>query len=71
MPAPIRISAPQGLMVFPSLGYKTDPRETAIGTRQIAGASDLPIMIYNNPIAYGVDVTAEVLKRAGRCPADR
>jgi 4-hydroxy-tetrahydrodipicolinate synthase len=52
----------QGLMVFPSLGYKSDPRETAHWYRQIAGASDLPIMIYNNPIAYGVDVTAEVLR---------
>jgi 4-hydroxy-tetrahydrodipicolinate synthase len=50
-----------GLMVFPSLGYKTDERETAHWYKQIAAASDLPIMIYNNPIAYGVDVTAEVL----------
>ncbi|KKA09790.1 dihydrodipicolinate synthase [Sinorhizobium meliloti] len=52
----------QGLMVFPSLGYKTDVRETAEWYRGIAGASSLPIMIYNNPIAYGVDCTAEVLK---------
>jgi len=51
----------QGLMVFPSLGYKTDPRETAHWYKQIASASSLPIMIYNNPIAYGVDVTVEVL----------
>jgi 4-hydroxy-tetrahydrodipicolinate synthase len=52
----------QGLMVFPSLGYKTDPRETADWYKQIASASALPIMIYNNPIAYGVDCTAEVLR---------
>lgn len=52
----------QGLMVFPSLGYKTDVRETAEWYRGIAGASSLPIMIYNNPIAYGVDCTVEVLK---------
>jgi 4-hydroxy-tetrahydrodipicolinate synthase len=52
----------RGMMVFPSLGYKTDPRETAHWYREIAGASSLPIMIYNNPIAYGVDVTAEVLR---------
>jgi len=51
----------QGLMVFPSLGYKTDPRETAAWYRAVAGASSLPIMVYNNPIAYGVDVTPEVL----------
>jgi 4-hydroxy-tetrahydrodipicolinate synthase len=52
----------QGLMVFPSLGYKSDPRETGAWYRQIAAASSLPIMIYNNPIAYGVDVTPEVLQ---------
>lgn len=52
----------QGLMVFPSLGYKTDPRETAEWYKGIAGATSLPIMIYNNPIAYGVDVTVNVLK---------
>lgn len=51
-----------GLMVFPSLGYKTDPRETAEWYKGIASATSLPIMIYNNPIAYGVDVTVEVLK---------
>jgi 4-hydroxy-tetrahydrodipicolinate synthase len=52
----------QGLMVFPSLGYKTDPRETAHWYKSIAASSSLPIMIYNNPIAYGVDVTVDVLK---------
>jgi 4-hydroxy-tetrahydrodipicolinate synthase len=51
----------QGLMVFPSIAYKSDPRETAEWYRQVAKASSLPIMIYNNPIAYGVDVTPEVL----------
>jgi len=51
----------QGLMVFPSLGYKSDPRETAHWYKSIAATSSLPIMIYNNPIAYGVDVTVDVL----------
>jgi 4-hydroxy-tetrahydrodipicolinate synthase len=58
----------QGLMVFPSLGYKTDPRETAIWYKGIASASSLPIMIYNNPIAYGVDVTPEILKTLADTP---
>ncbi len=51
----------EGLMVFPSLGYKTDPRETVAWYKAIGTASDLPIMIYNNPIAYGVDVTPAIL----------
>jgi 4-hydroxy-tetrahydrodipicolinate synthase len=52
----------QGLMVFPNLVYKTDPRETVFWYREIAAASSLPIMIYNNPIAYGVDVTPRILE---------
>lgn len=52
----------EGLMVFPSLVYKTDTRETADWYRQIASACGLPIMIYNNPIAYGVDVTPVTLQ---------
>lgn len=52
----------EGLMAFPSIAYKSDPRETAEWYKALAGASDLPIMIYNNPIAYGVDVTPAVLR---------
>ncbi len=58
----------QGLMVFPSLGYKSDPRETAHWYRGVAGGSSLPIMIYNNPIAYGVDVTPEILATLANVP---
>ncbi|MER9256358.1 dihydrodipicolinate synthase family protein [Mesorhizobium sp. M0598] len=53
----------QGLMVFPSLGYKTDDRETVEWYKGVASASSLPIMIYNNPIAYGVDCRVNVLKQ--------
>jgi 4-hydroxy-tetrahydrodipicolinate synthase len=58
----------EGLMVFPSLGYKTDPRETVAWYKGVAGASALPIMIYNNPIAYGVDVTPDVLQQLADTP---
>ncbi|HEV3043887.1 MAG TPA: dihydrodipicolinate synthase family protein [Roseiarcus sp.] len=58
----------EGLMVFPSLGYKTDPRETVEWYKAIAGASALPIMIYNNPIAYGVDVTPTILRELAGAP---
>lgn len=51
----------QGLMAFPSLGgYKTDHRETVAWYKEIASVG-LPVMIYNNPIAYGVDVTPAIL----------
>ena len=58
----------EGLMVFPSLVYKTDSRETVTWFKEIARATALPIMIYNNPIAYGVDVTPEILKSLADVP---
>jgi 4-hydroxy-tetrahydrodipicolinate synthase len=58
----------EGLMAFPSLAYRTDRRETAAWYRAIAEASDLPVMIYNNPIAYKVDVDVETLKALVEVP---
>lgn len=49
-----------GLMVLPAMVYKSDSRETLAHFRTVARASKLPIMIYNNPISYGVDVTPEM-----------
>jgi 1-pyrroline-4-hydroxy-2-carboxylate deaminase len=49
-----------GLMVLPPMVYKSDPRETMYHFRTVAGASDLPIMVYNNPPAYKVDITPEM-----------
>jgi 4-hydroxy-tetrahydrodipicolinate synthase len=58
----------EGLMAFPSLAYKTDPRETVNWYKTLAGGCGLPIMIYNNPIAYGVDVTPAILKELEETP---
>ena len=46
-----------GLMVLPAMIYKSDPRETMTHFRTVARATDLPILVYNNPPAYGVDIT--------------
>jgi 1-pyrroline-4-hydroxy-2-carboxylate deaminase len=46
-----------GLMVLPAMVYKTDPRETIHHFRTVAKATDLPILCYNNPVSYGVDIT--------------
>lgn len=48
-----------GLMVLPGMVYKSDTRETLEHFRTVARASDLPVMIYNNPIVYGVDIKPE------------
>jgi len=49
-----------GLMVLPAMVYKSDPRETLTHFRTVAAASDLPIMVYNNPVSYHVDITPEM-----------
>ncbi len=49
-----------GIMLLPGMLYKGDPRETMAHFRAVAKASDLPIMIYNNPISYGNDITPEM-----------
>ncbi|WP_085905806.1 dihydrodipicolinate synthase family protein [Kiloniella majae] len=51
-----------GIMLVPSPIYHTDPRETVASMRQVAEASDLPIMIYSNRVAYRVDVTPEIME---------
>jgi dihydrodipicolinate synthase/N-acetylneuraminate lyase len=58
----------QGLMLFPAIGYKSDDDETVVHYRSVAGASGLPILMYNNPVGYGVDLTPEVLARLADCP---
>jgi 4-hydroxy-tetrahydrodipicolinate synthase len=49
-----------GLMVLPAMVYKSDPRETIAHFRAVAKSIDLPIMCYNNPVSYGVDITPEM-----------
>ncbi len=51
-----------GLMVLPGMVYKSQPRETLQHFKSVAGATGLPIMIYNNPVSYTVDVTVEMFK---------
>lgn len=46
-----------GLMVLPAMVYKADGREAMTHFRAVAKATDLPIMIYNNPVSYAVDIT--------------
>ena len=52
-----------GIMLLPGMLYKGDPRETMTHFRTVARASGLPIMIYNNPISYGNDITPEMFAR--------
>ena len=49
-----------GLMVLPGMVYKSDARETITHFRTVAKATPLPIMCYNNPVSYGVDITPKM-----------
>lgn len=48
-----------GLMVLPAMVYKSDERETIAHFRTVARSTGLPVMVYNNPVSYGVDVSPE------------
>jgi 4-hydroxy-tetrahydrodipicolinate synthase len=50
-----------GLMVFPGLTYKSDDRETVTFYQSVARGTNLPIMLYNNPRGYGVDLRPDLL----------
>jgi dihydrodipicolinate synthase/N-acetylneuraminate lyase len=49
-----------GLMVLPPMRYKSDHRETVTYFKTVAGATPLPVMIYNNPVDYKIEVTLEM-----------
>jgi dihydrodipicolinate synthase/N-acetylneuraminate lyase len=49
-----------GLMVLPAMVYKSDPLETIAHFRTVARASRLPVLCYNNPVSYGIDITPEM-----------
>lgn len=49
-----------GLMVLPAMVYGAKPEETIAHFEGVAAASRLPIMVYNNPPAYRVDITPKM-----------
>lgn len=51
----------RGLMVLPAYVYKGSWRETKAHFKAVIGATGQSCMLYNNPIAYGVDVLPEQL----------
>jgi len=48
-----------GFMVLPPMRYASDRAETRAYLRNIGAVSERPIMLYNNPIAYGTDLTPD------------
>ena len=50
----------KGLMLLPPMRYKCDHREAVHWFKTIAGATDLSIMLYNNPVDYKTEITLEI-----------
>ncbi|MBC8756386.1 dihydrodipicolinate synthase family protein [Kordia sp. YSTF-M3] len=58
-----------GLMMLPPMRYKADSRETVTYFKSVANSTDLPIMIYNNPVDYGIEVTLDMFEELlNECP---
>lgn len=52
-----------GLMLLPPMRYKADDDETLAYFAAIAEATPLPIMIYNNPIDYKIEITLDMFEK--------
>ncbi|MEI7627864.1 MAG: dihydrodipicolinate synthase family protein [Bacteroidota bacterium] len=57
----------QGIMMLPPMRYKTDHRETVAYFKAVADSTDLPIMIYNNPVDYKIEVTLDMFAELAGC----
>lgn len=57
----------QGLMLLPPMRYKSDERETVTFFKTIADATDLPIMLYNNPVDYKIEITLDMFDELQSC----
>jgi 4-hydroxy-tetrahydrodipicolinate synthase len=57
-----------GFMLLPPMRYPSDRRETLIYLNEVVSATALPIMLYNNPVAYGIDISPDDIARLAENP---
>lgn len=57
----------QGIMILPPMRYKSDHRETVTYFKTVADSTDLPLMIYNNPVDYKIEVTLDMFDELQVC----
>lgn len=62
-----RENGADGLMMLPPMRYKADNRETVAYYKAVANSTDLPIMVYNNPVDYGIEVTLDMFEELLEC----
>lgn len=56
-----------GLMILPPMRYNATDHETVVYFKAIAKSTDLPIMIYNNPVDYKIEVTLDMFEELLEC----
>ncbi len=57
-----------GFMLLPPMRYKSDDRETVTYFKTVASVSSLPVMIYNNPVDYKIEVTLDMFAELAELP---
>jgi len=56
-----------GLMLLPPMRYKSDHRETVQYFKDVAASTHLPIMLYNNPVDYKIEITGDMFEELTVC----
>lgn len=56
-----------GLMLLPPMRYNACPKETVQYLKKVAKNTSLPILIYNNPVDYKIEVTLDMFKELIEC----
>lgn len=51
-----------GLMLLPPMMYRTTPSETVRFFTTVAAGTDLPILLYNNPVDYKTEITVPMFE---------
>lgn len=57
----------KGLMMLPPMRYKAGDRETVAYFKAVANNTSLPIMVYNNPVDYKIEVTLDMFEELLEC----
>ena len=55
-----------GIMLLPPMRYKATDYETVSYFSSVAESTSLPIMIYNNPVDYKIEVTLEMFEKLSK-----
>jgi 4-hydroxy-tetrahydrodipicolinate synthase len=55
-------------MLLPPMRYKSDDRETVMYFKAVADVTNLPVMIYNNPVDYRIEVTLDMFEQLAETP---